>query len=158
MNLLEGRIDPQAFPIPLYREFSEKRLLELLERVRGNPLFESMDAERLTEGLRRIANEQMAAAVRAISIEQGADPRDHVLVGFGGAAGQHLCQIAELLDMDRIIDPPEAGLLSALGMGLAQVTRSASYPIYRPLSQVEPSEYERIRKELAERIGNLVDA
>ena len=153
LNLLEGRIDPQAFPIPLYREFSEKRLLELLERVRGNPLFESMDAERLTEGLRRIANEQMAAAVRAISIEQGADPRDHVLVGFGGAAGQHLCQIAELLDMDRIIDPPEAGLLSALGMGLAQVTRSANYPIYRPLNQVEPSEYERIRDELAERIG-----
>jgi 5-oxoprolinase (ATP-hydrolysing) len=55
--------------------------------------------------------------------------------------------------MDRIIDPPEAGLLSALGMGLAPVTRSASYPIYRPLSQVEPSEYARIRNELAERIG-----
>jgi 5-oxoprolinase (ATP-hydrolysing) len=153
LNLLEGRIDPQAFPIPLYRESSTERLNELLDQVRGNVLFESMDAGRLTEGLRRIANEQMAAAVRAISIEQGADPRDHVLVGFGGAAGQHICEIAQLLDMDRIIDPPEAGLLSALGMGLAQVTRSASYPIYRPLSQVEPSEYERIRNELADRLS-----
>ncbi|MCY3005966.1 MAG: hydantoinase B/oxoprolinase family protein [Planctomycetota bacterium] len=153
LNLLEGRIDPQAFPIPLHQESSKERLLELLERVRCNPLFESMDAARLTEGLRRIANEQMAAAVRAISIEQGADPRDHVLVGFGGAAGQHICEIAQLLDMDRIIDPPEAGLLSALGMGLAQVKRSANYPIYRLLGQIELGEYDSVRKELVERLN-----
>jgi 5-oxoprolinase (ATP-hydrolysing) len=153
LNLLEGRIDPQAFPIPLYREYSTERLNELLDQVRGNVLFESMDAERLTEGLRRIANEQMAAAVRAISIEQGADPRDHVLVGFGGAAGQHICEIAQLLDMDRIIDPPEAGLLSALGMGLAQVQRSANYPIYRLLGQIDSGEYDSVRKELVERLS-----
>jgi 5-oxoprolinase (ATP-hydrolysing) len=153
LNLLEGRIDPQAFPIPLYREYSTERLNELLDQVRCNVLFESMDAERLTEGLRRIANEQMAAAVRAISIEQGADPRDHVLVGFGGAAGQHICEIAQLLDMDRIIDPPEAGLLSALGMGLAQVQRSANYPIYRLLGQIDSGEYDSVRKELVERLS-----
>jgi 5-oxoprolinase (ATP-hydrolysing) len=153
LNLLEGRIDPRAFPIPLYREYSTERLNELLDQVRGNVLFESMDAERLTEGLRRIANEQMAAAVRAISIEQGADPRDHVLVGFGGAAGQHICEIAQLLDMDRIIDPPEAGLLSALGMGLAQVQRSANYPIYRLLGQIDSGEYDSVRKELVERLS-----
>ncbi|MFM8397959.1 MAG: hydantoinase/oxoprolinase family protein, partial [Pirellula sp.] len=109
LNLLQGRIDPQAFPIPLDLKAAEDRLSELLEQVRGNALFESMDADKLVSGLRQIANEQMASAVRSISIEQGADPREHVLVGFGGAAGQHICQIAELLEMDRIIDHPEAG-------------------------------------------------
>jgi drug/metabolite transporter (DMT)-like permease len=56
----------------------------------------------------------MAAAVRSISIAQGADPREHALIGFGGAAGQHICEIAELLGIQHVIDPPDAGLLSAL--------------------------------------------
>ena len=157
LNLLEGRIDPQAFPIPLQRAASERRLSELREQARCNGLFESMDGQGLVNGLRRIANEQMASAVRAISIEQGADPREHALVGFGGAAGQHICQIAELLDMQRIIDHPQAGLLSALGMGLAQVKRSANHPIYEPLSQIDPQRLQGIREELRNRIGQELD-
>ena len=94
----------------------------------------------------------MASAVRALSIQQGADPREHLLVGFGGAAVQHICQIAELLDIYQILDHPEAGLLSALGMGLAPIKRSASHPVYRPLNQVDPSELTQIRNRLTERL------
>lgn len=158
LNLLTGRIDPEAFPIPLHQQAAQDRLKELLEQVRCSPLFASMDADQLVAGLRRIANEQMASAVRAISIQQGADPREHMLVGFGGAAGQHICQIAELLEMDQIIDHPEAGLLSALGMGFAQVKRSANHPVYRPLTQVDPLELDRIRRELIDRIGQELSA
>ncbi|MFM8573648.1 MAG: hydantoinase B/oxoprolinase family protein, partial [Pirellula sp.] len=152
LNLLHGRIDPAAFPIPLDPSASAARLCELLEEVRSNPLFATLDAPGLVHGLRRIANEQMAAAVRAISIEQGADPREHVLVGFGGAAGQHICQIAELLDMDQIIDHPDAGLLSALGIGLAQIKRSASHPVYKPLDRIDTAELRQIREHLQKRV------
>lgn len=152
LNLLQGQIDPQAFPIPLQPQAAQDRLMELLEQVQCNPLFESMDADKLVSGLRQIANEQMASAVRAISIEQGADPREHVLVGFGGAAGQHICQIAELLDMDRIIDHPEAGLLSALGMGLAQIKRSATHPLYMPLDKLDRGQLDLIHSRLTEQI------
>ncbi len=154
LNLLTGRIDPQAFPIPLQIQASRNRLDELLSQLKCSETYESISHEQLVLGLRRIANEQMASAVRAISIQQGADPRDHVLVGFGGAAGQHICQIAELLDMDQILDHPEAGLLSALGMGLAPVKRSANHPVYLPLSQVDPNELIRIRNLLTQRISS----
>ncbi len=81
----------------------------------------------------------MAEAVRTISIAQGADPREHALVGFGGAAGQHICEIADLLGIDRIIHSHEAGLLSALGMGLAAQRRDAAMPVYELLDKVDLS-------------------
>jgi len=152
LNLLEGRIDPRAFPIPLQRQASQERLSELMDQVRCIDLFKTIEPMQLVAGLRRIANEQMASAVRAISIQQGADPRDHALVGFGGAAGQHICEIADLLAMDQIIDHPQAGLLSALGMGLAQIKRSANHPIYQPLETIDPRTLEQIRSELTQSI------
>jgi 5-oxoprolinase (ATP-hydrolysing) len=140
LNLVAGRIDPDQFPIPLDREASQTRVRELLQLVQSHPWFQEMDSRSLVQGLRRIANEQMASAVRAISIQQGADPREHVLVGFGGAAGQHICEVAEILGMNRILDPSDAGLLSALGMGLAQIKRSMVIPLYRPLIDVQIGE------------------
>jgi len=153
LNLLQGRIDPERFPIPLDRQAAQDRIQELLAEVGHHPLFQGMDAARLVAGLRRIANEQMAAAVRAISMEQGADPREHVLAGFGGAAGQHICEIAELLGMDRILDHPDAGLLSALGMGLAQIKRSRSVPVYTEVTNLDWHGWEREREKLESQIG-----
>jgi 5-oxoprolinase (ATP-hydrolysing) len=145
LNLLSGRIDPSRFPIPLDIEASRARVRVLLEQVQTQVWFADLDELGLIQGLRRIANEQMAAAVRAISIQQGADPREHVLVGFGGAAGQHICEVAELLAMERVLDHPDAGLLSALGMGLAQIKRAMTIPVYRPLADIEKHELDRDR-------------
>ncbi len=138
LNLLAGRIHKEAFPFPL----DETAALEALRRVLmalnttrpQSPLSET----ELVEGFRRIANEHMASAVRSISISQGADPREHTLVCFGGAAGQHICQIAEQLGMTTILDPPQAGLLSAAGMGLASKQRTDSTPVYRLVQDLEP--------------------
>jgi 5-oxoprolinase (ATP-hydrolysing) len=90
----------------------------------------------------------MAAAVRSISIAQGADPREHTLIGFGGAAGQHICEIADLLEITQVIDPPQAGLLSALGMGLASVKRSYTKPIYVSLDQLHAGDVVALKNDL----------
>ena len=148
LNLLQGRIDPSRFPIPLTPEASQKRVEELLSQIAHVSIFKSMDTQGLIAGLRRIANEQMASAVRAISIEQGADPREHALAGFGGAAGQHICEIAELLDMDKIIDHPDAGLLSALGIGLAKIQRRKNSSIYRSIHNLDVAEIHAIHQRL----------
>ncbi len=94
----------------------------------------------------------MANAVRSISISQGADPRQHALVSFGGAAGQHICEIASLLGIETIVDPPEAGLLSALGMGMARLQYTASCPIYKKLSDLHQNWLSEARDALAESI------
>jgi len=73
-----------------------------------------------------IANEHMAQALRAISVKRGADPRDHVLVSFGGAGGLHVCALAGLLDMGTALVPIHGGVLSALGMLAARPGRQLS--------------------------------
>lgn len=158
LNLLEGRIDPVGFPFPLDLEASQCRLRELWEKVcetrRGSEgdTEKFLTQEQLVSGLRCLANEQMASAVRSISIEQGADPREHVLAGFGGAAGQHLCEVAELLGIDTVVDHPEAGLLSALGIGLAQIKRSGSESVYSLLRDLNLAAIESIRDRLLNRL------
>ncbi len=136
LNVFLGRLPARQFPFPLDLPAIAERLTELnrlLTQVGKG--FESL--EQLADGLRAIAASQMAEAVRTISIAQGADPREHALVGFGGAAGQHICEIADLLGIDRIVHTQEAGLLSALGMGLAAERRDMAKPVYELLKNVD---------------------
>ena len=146
LNLLAGRISESHFPFPLDRDAASRRLQDVLATMHstvpaGAPQFSE---EELCNGFRLLANEHMAAAVRSISISQGADPREHSLLGFGGAAGQHICEIADLLGIQHVIDPPEAGLLSALGMGMASVQRAISRPIYATLRTIEPDRWSHV--------------
>ncbi|MCU0720905.1 MAG: hydantoinase B/oxoprolinase family protein, partial [Pirellula sp.] len=138
LNLLLDRIEPEAFPFPLDRQAASDALLKVLSEFQASNL-ENKNAtpQQLAIGFRRIANETMANAVRSISISQGADPRQHALVSFGGAAGQHICEIAALLGIETVIDPPEAGLLSALGMGMAQLQYMASHPVYKRIAELD---------------------
>ncbi|MFO1062986.1 MAG: hydantoinase B/oxoprolinase family protein [Pirellulales bacterium] len=136
LNVLLGRLPASQFPFELDTQAAEKRLGELrAEAARSGVLFR--DADSLAEGLRTIANQQMAEAVRTVSIAEGADPRDHTLVGFGGAAGQHICQIADLLGIEKILDSADAGLLSARGMGLAVQRRDRTVPVYQSLMNID---------------------
>jgi 5-oxoprolinase (ATP-hydrolysing) len=140
LNVLLGRVVPEAFPLPLNLPAARSRLTELLQQA--HLMNDDSHAESLAAGLRRIANEHMAAAVKSISIAQGADPRSHALVGFGGAAGQHICEIADILKMETILDPPNAGLLSAFGMGCASISRWVARSLYQPLSTIESPSFE----------------
>ncbi len=129
LNVYLGRLPKEQFPFPLDDSAILSRLDELLEEMRGALPMETR--EQLAIGLRRLANEQMSAAVRTVSTAQGVDPRGACLVGFGGAAGQHICEIAELLGMSQVIDSAEAGLLSAIGMGLSDLRRDGAVPVYQ---------------------------
>ncbi|SFK96971.1 5-oxoprolinase (ATP-hydrolysing) [Nitrosomonas aestuarii] len=78
--------------------------------------------EQVAEGFLHIAVENMANAIKKISVEQGHDITRYTLNGFGGAAGQHVCLVADALGMESILIHPLAGVLSAYGMGLADIS------------------------------------
>src|SRR5207253_2371396 len=71
-------------------------------------------------GIARVANAEMAAAARVMTVERGLDPRDFALLAFGGAGPMHACGIAEELGMTRVIVPAASGVLSALGMVVSE--------------------------------------
>jgi N-methylhydantoinase A len=102
-------------------------------------------------GVVRVANAAMERAIRTISIERGDDPRDYTLVAFGGAGPLHAAHLAEALDMRRVLVPRYPGVLSALGMLAADVTRDASQALLRPLADLDVGE-------LGQRMADLAGA
>ncbi len=131
-NLHLGRIVPEHFPFPLSRIAVTRRLEEVaaaLLQATG----QRMTQETLANGFLQIVNASMAQAIRSVSIAKGCDPRDYTLVPFGAAGPQHACAVARELGIRRILLHPDAGVLSALGIGLADVVRHKSVPIYKQL-------------------------
>jgi 5-oxoprolinase (ATP-hydrolysing) len=130
VNFYLGRIPAEHFPFALSRAAVESRLQEIAELLAaaGTPLA----LADLAEGLVRLSNAHMAKAIRSISLAKGYDPRGYLLVPFGGAGGQHACALAAELQIPRILCHPDAGLLSAYGIGLADVTRHRARGIYQP--------------------------
>jgi 5-oxoprolinase (ATP-hydrolysing) len=135
VNLLLGRLVAERFPIPIDLEAAETRFKELRLELEAVDRGAGSDEE-ILEGLLRIADERMAEAIRHISVRKGIDPAGFALVAFGGAGGQHACRLAELLGMEEVLLPANAGLLSALGLGNAVVERFAQREILRPLDEV----------------------
>ncbi len=128
VHLLLGRLDPAAFQIPLDSGAAERAADELACAA-------GLDRERMLAGFLRIANERMAQVARTISVREGYDPREHALLVFGGAGGLHACAVAELLGMETILMPADAGLLSALGILHAAEESRAARQILRPLDE-----------------------
>lgn len=129
LNLWLGRIVPERFPFPLDRDAVERRLNELNAK-----LVDQIGLDAVAHGLSRIANANMVRAIRKISVARGYDPADYVLVCFGGAGAQHACAIAEQLGMKRILIHPLASLLSAYGIGVADVRRFGERSVLKPYS------------------------
>jgi 5-oxoprolinase (ATP-hydrolysing) len=155
-NLALGRLDPRFFPSvfgpkgdrPLDPDAARARLADLALAMGAASL------EAVAEGFVAVAVEQMAQAVRRISTERGFDPRDHALTAFGGAAGQVACQTAEALGISEILCPRYGSVLSAWGIGQAQVTalRQAGLDV-----ALDAAGLERARSLLAE-IGDTARA
>ncbi len=127
-NVLLGRVRPEFFPA-IFGPNADQRLDRDVVVVRFGALCSdieretgrAMAPEEAAEGFLRIANENMAAAIKKISIERGYDPTLYALVAFGGAGGQHACAVADAVGVETILLHPLAGVLSAWGMGLADV-------------------------------------
>jgi 5-oxoprolinase (ATP-hydrolysing) len=91
--------------------------------------------EAVAEGFLRIAVDNMAAAIKKISVERGHDVTGYTLQCFGGAGGQHACRVADALGMTRVFLHPQAGVLSAFGMGLADIRSLREAQFDAPLGQ-----------------------
>lgn len=139
-NVMLGKIQPHWFPYifgpdadqPLDAEAVRagfERLAQEIATASGQP----WDARRVAEGFVQVAVENMAQAIKRITLEKGHDARDFALQCFGGAGGQHACLIADALGMQRILVHPLAGVLSAYGMGLADQSLVLRQALERPL-------------------------
>ncbi|HEX5281884.1 MAG TPA: hydantoinase B/oxoprolinase family protein, partial [Micropepsaceae bacterium] len=93
--------------------------------------------QKIAQGFIEIAVANMAKAIRQISLERGHDVTHHVLAAFGGAAGQHACLVADQLGIRRIMVHPLAGLLSAYGIGIAEVRTVREQSVNRTLGEVD---------------------
>jgi len=116
-NVVLGRLNPDYFlggNLALDASRSHTALERLAERLGG-------DAVSVASSMVRIANENMANAVRIVTVEEGVDPRDHALVAMGGAGPTHAAEIAEAIGVDRVVVPLHPGLTSAFGALAADV-------------------------------------
>lgn len=134
VNLFLGRIIPRRFPFPLDVAAVAERLETLCEKIASTPGARRYSPVELADGFVRVANANMIRAIRNISVAKGYDPRDYVLVTFGGAGAQHACAVARELGMPRVLSHPLSGLLSAYGIGLADVRRFGEQAVLRPWS------------------------
>jgi len=135
-NILLGRIQPDFFPSlfgpagdqPLDAATVHSQFATLAQSLPG-----ARDAATLAAGCIRIAVQNMANAIKKISVQRGHDVTGYALTCFGGAAGQHACQVADALGMRSVFIHPLAGVLSAYGIGLADTIvmrqRTAEVPL-----------------------------
>ncbi|MCX5208224.1 hydantoinase B/oxoprolinase family protein [Kitasatospora sp. NBC_00240] len=159
-NLLLGRIDAEHFPQvfgtdgdqPLDLDLTRRRFSELSGEI-GD-----MSAAEVAEGFLRIAVVNIANAIKRISVQQGHDVTRYALTTFGGAGGQVACQVAEALGIRTVLVPPMAGVLSALGIGLADTTVLREHAVERPLAEAEMGAVRALADELAGvATGELLD-
>jgi 5-oxoprolinase (ATP-hydrolysing) len=131
VNVLLGRLPIDRFPFPLNLNAARLALQQTHQQLPSNS---TLSPEQLADGFLQLAVTQMAEAVRVVTTAAGSDARQMALVGFGGAAGGHLCQVADSLEMSHVIDHPDSGLLSAVGMGAAPIGRIASRSFLRTVA------------------------
>ena len=146
-NLVLGRLRPDAFlggAMTLDPKAAERAVATIAEPL-GLPVATA------AQGIIDIANEHMAQALRVISVQRGVDPRDHVLVSFGGAGGLHVCALAEALGMKQALVPIHAGVLSALGMLAAPRARQLSHTLAGALAGFEEAFLEGQLQALADK-------
>ena len=128
-NVLLGKLNPDFFPKvfgktgdqPLNFEIVKKKFLDLSDIISKEKDEPMMDIFKMAEGFLKIAVENMANAIKKISIQKGYDVTNYMLNCFGGAGGQHACNVADSLGISNVMIHPYAGVLSAYGMGLAEI-------------------------------------
>ena len=140
-NLLLGRIQPAHFPRvfgpagdqPLDAAATGREFAALTARITAATGDRRGPAE-VAEGFLQIAVQNMANAIKKISVQRGYDVTRYVLSTFGGAGGQHACAVADALGMTSVLIHPLAGALSAYGIGLADVTAMREAAVEAPLT------------------------
>jgi N-methylhydantoinase A len=132
-NLVAGRIDPETFlgDVGGAAEAAHGAIESLADEIGQTP-------RRTAAGVLDVANANMARALRVVSLERGHDPREFTLVAFGGAGPLHASALAAEVGVPRVFVPRGAGVLSALGLLVSDLTYDESVSRVRPLSEVDP--------------------
>jgi N-methylhydantoinase A len=153
-NVVLGRLDPNGFlggELPLNVEAAR----DAIKRRIACPL--GLSEAEAARAIIKIAVMNMSLAVRQVSTERGYDPRDFVLVAFGGAGPLHACEVARSLHIPLVVIPNFPGQFSARGMLMAEPRHDFVRTCYRPLDQADFTELSRIAAEMEalalERIG-----
>jgi 5-oxoprolinase (ATP-hydrolysing) len=140
-NVLLGRIQPDRFPRvfgprgdqPLDADITKAKFTELSEQI-AQATGDTRGPEEVAAGFTEIAVANMANAIKKISVQRGYDVTEYVLNVFGGAGGQHACAVADALGMTRVLIHPLAGVLSAYGIGLADIIAMREQAVEAPLT------------------------
>ena len=149
MNFFLGKILSTRFPFPLLRECVEQKLQGLCDKIASSEGGLRYTPEALAQGFLDVANANMVRPIRNISVARGYDPRDYVLVTFGGAGAQHACAVARALGIRQVLSHPWAGILSAYGMGQADVRRHQAQAILKPYNAANLAELEPVFAQLS---------
>ena len=147
-NVLLGKLNPDHFPhvfgpngdLPLDVATVRSKFETLAAEVAKESGEAARAVEDIAEGFLAIAVDNMANAIKKISVQRGHDVTDYTLQCFGGAGGQHACLVAEALGMSRVLIHPFAGVLSAFGMGLAELRDMREVQFDAPLGDVSKAE------------------
>ncbi|MGH8696474.1 MAG: hydantoinase B/oxoprolinase family protein, partial [Burkholderiales bacterium] len=157
-NVMLGKIQPRFFPavfgpggdLPLDAAVVRGRFAALAEEI-GRATGDRRAPEEVAEGFVAIAVGNMANAIKRISVQRGYDVTAYTLCTFGGAGGQHACLVADALGMTRVFIHPLAGVLSAYGMGLAEVAALRERSVEARLEDAAVPQIGAALGELAER-------
>jgi len=154
-NVMVGKLIPEFFP----RIFGPQQNLPLdAEAVRGafaalaKQIGDGRGGEEVADGFIKIAVENMANAIKKISVQRGYDVTRYALNCFGGAGGQHACMVADALGMTRVLIHPLSSLLSAYGMGLADIRSVRQQAIEELFGNKAPATLGKVARRLAETV------
>ncbi|CTQ43396.1 MULTISPECIES: hydantoinase B/oxoprolinase family protein [Roseibium] len=151
-NLMTGKLAPEFFPKifgpdqdqPLDGDVVRKRFTDLAVRIG-----DGRTPEDVADGFLKIAVENMANAIKKISVQRGYDVTEYALTCFGGAGGQTGCRVADSLGMKTVILHPFSGILSAYGMGLADIRADRQQAVVKTLTDDLIPELQALRDQLA---------
>ncbi|TPN81622.1 5-oxoprolinase [Mesorhizobium sp. CU2] len=147
-NVMLGKLQPDFFPA-IFGPGQDRQLDAATVRDKFTALAaeigDGRSPEAVAEGFVTIAVENMANAIKKISVQRGYDVTEYLLNCFGGAGGQHACLVADALGMEAVLIHPFSGLLSAYGIGLSSVFASRQQALLKPLAEESRAE-----------IGNLI--
>ncbi|HYB07403.1 MAG TPA: hydantoinase/oxoprolinase family protein [Nitrososphaerales archaeon] len=137
-NVVLGRLNPNSLlggSMPIHRDLALSSMRKLSRRL-------GLDRTEVAAGILRLVNNSMARALSMVTVERGRDPRDFVMLAFGGAGPVHACDLAEELGIDEFLVPIHAGLFSAYGLLTGELTRTFTMPVMASESRLE----ERFRR------------
>lgn len=134
-NIVLGFLNPRALAggsLAVHPELARRAIEQYISQLLG------LDVIEAAHGIRHIANVNMARAIRAVTVERGRDPRDLVIVAFGGGGPVHAVDVARLLGVRRVVAPVMAGVFCSAGMLAADAEHDFLRSVLRPFDRVDP--------------------